>query len=127
MLKQASGITIYLLVGLVSLPLHNYGVDLYRTHIAAFTARDAVSGGAVYLAYNMLIVTNVIIFWVSHLYAKLALIGAMTIILLWILLPYYPVRAMAYSSFTVGVSLVALITRAGVDRLLSTISHQLAK
>lgn len=117
MLRYLAGIAIYLLVALASVKIHDYSVDLYQTYFGEITAKDAVSGGAKHLAAYVLIVMNILMFSLPRLYAKLLAMAVMTALLLWILLPHYPIRALGYSCFNAGISVFALAARAGVDRL----------
>lgn len=113
------GIAVYVAVGRLSIYVHDYGVGVYQTYMGGFTARGVGIGMATHSARYLFLIMNILVFAISNLHAKLITIMATAIFLLWYFLPSHPVRAMAYSGFTVSMSIVALVARAGIERLFS--------
>ena len=113
------GMAVYVAVGTLSIYVHDYGVGVYQTYMGGFTARGVGIGMATHSARYLFLIMNIFVFAIPNLHAKLITIMATAIFLLWYFLPAHPVRAMAYSGFTVSMSIFALVARAGIERLFS--------
>jgi hypothetical protein len=118
-LKILAGLVIYLLVGVLYFFVHDYGVALYKSHMGGFTARGASIGITAELTFYFFIFVNMVVFALPKLTAKILAIAFMVAVVLFYFLPENPVRAMAYSGLTSSMSLLALIARSTVERLIS--------
>ncbi|MBD9546137.1 MULTISPECIES: hypothetical protein [unclassified Pseudomonas] len=118
-LKVLAGLVIYLLVGVVYFFVHDYGVALYKLHAGGFTARGVSIGITAELTFYFFIFVNMVVFVLPKLAAKIVAIMFMVAVVLFYFLPENPVRAMAYSGLTSSMSLLALVARLIVDRLIS--------
>jgi hypothetical protein len=113
------GVGVYLLVGGFYFLLHDYGVAFYKLHMGGFTARGASIGITAELTFYFFILVNMVVFVLPKLAAKIVAIVFMVAVVLFYFLPENPVRAMAYSGLTSSMSLLALVARSIVDRLIS--------
>jgi cytochrome b subunit of formate dehydrogenase len=68
--------------------------------------------------FGFFIFINVVVFVLPRMALKFATIVLMVAIVLFYFLPENPVRAMAYSMLTGGMSVIALFTRSLVHRLI---------
>lgn len=118
-LKILAGLVIYLLVGVLYFFVHDYGVAVYKLHMDGFTARGASIGITAELAFYFFILVNTVVFVLPKLAAKIVAIVFMVAVILFYFLPGNPVRAIAYSGLTSSMSLLALVARSIVDRLIS--------
>jgi hypothetical protein len=118
-LKILAGLVIYLLVGVIYFFVHDFGVAFYKLHMGEFTARGASIGITAELTFYFFILMNMVVFVLPKLAAKIAAIIFMVAVILFYFLPENPVRAMAYSGLTSSMSLLALVGRSIVDRLIS--------
>lgn len=118
-LKILAGLVIYLLVGVIYFFVHDYGVAFYKLHMGGFTARGASIGITAELAFYFFILVNMVVFVLPKLSAKIVVIVFMVAVVLFYFLPENPVRAMAYSGLTSSMSLLALVARSIVYRLIS--------
>jgi hypothetical protein len=111
------GMAVYVAAGVLSIYIHDYGVGQYQTYMGGFTARGVGIGMATHSARYLFLITNIFVFAIPNLHGKLTTIATTAIFLLWYFLPDHPIRAIAYSGFTVCMSMFALIARAGIDQL----------
>ena len=118
-LKIIAGLVVYLLVGVLYFFVHDYGVAFYKLHSGGFTARGASIGITAELTFYFFILMNMVVFVLPKLAAKIIAIVFMVAVILFYFLPENPVRAMAYSGLTSSMSLLALVARSVVDRLIS--------
>lgn len=116
-LKNLVDVLVYILMIALCWVIFGYGQDWYRDNIG-----EPVRGGvAVVLATKvtvyLFLIFNVIAFVLPRLMPKIVAILLMGATILWIFLPYHPIRAMAYTGLTCGLSLFAIAACSLTDRI----------
>ena len=116
--KITFGAIAYVLVIVLYVFVHDIGVSFYKERMGGFTARGVAIGITAELMFGFFIFINVVVFVLPRMALKFATIALMVAIVLFYFLPENPVRAMAYSMLTGGMSVIALFTRSLVHRLI---------
>ncbi|WP_426203330.1 hypothetical protein [Pseudomonas sp. TWP3-1] len=117
--KVIGGLIVYLLVGALYVFVHDFGVGFYKAHMGDFMDRGVGIGITAELTFYFFIVVNAAVFFIPGFLAKLVSIALMVGVIMLYFMPDNPVRAMAYSALTSGMSLLALSVRWMVERQIS--------
>ena len=91
------GLVPHLIVCVIYVPLHNYGVDLYIDMYGGLTSRGVGIGMTPDLMVQYFVLMNAITFFIFNIKLKLVFVAFMLALILFYFLPHYPVRAMAYT------------------------------
>lgn len=107
----------HLIVCVLYIPLHNFGVDLYIDIYGGLTSRGIGIGMTPDLMVQYFIVMNAITFFIPRLKLKVFFVSFMLALILYYFLPHYPVRAMAYTLMGGVLTFAAIFAGRLIDRL----------
>lgn len=98
--------------------LNYYGVSLYKYLFAGLTSRGVSIGIAMYLVFYLFVIVNLIVALVPKISVKSIVVCFMVAAILIYLLPLYPVRAVAYSILTGGLTALAIFVSGKAEKLI---------
>jgi len=115
--RHVAGLIAHLIVCVLYVPLHNYGVDVYISMFGGLTSRGVGIGMTNELMFYFFVLVNCIVFFVPRVKYKLGVVLLMAALILFYFLPRYPVRAMAYSVFGAFLSVAAIGVRIKLEQV----------
>lgn len=119
MTRVITGLVIHFFACVAYVVVNYYGVSLYKYVFDGLTSRGASIGMAMYLIFYVFVAVNFIVALIPRLTIKLAILFFMVGAILTYLLPLYPVRALAYSVLTGGLTVVAIFVSGKVTGVVS--------
>ncbi|WP_241152498.1 hypothetical protein [Pseudomonas viridiflava] len=95
----------------------NYcGISLYKAIFGGLTSRGASIGIAMYMVFFLFVFSNAVIAVIPRQLFKWCIVAFMDVLILAYLLPLYPVRAVAYSALTGGLTALAIVVADQFER-----------
>ncbi|MBN6715601.1 hypothetical protein JSY17_16525 [Pseudomonas capsici] len=117
MARVMIGLAVHFFACAVYVVVNYYGVSLYIYAFGGLTSRGASIGMAMYLIFYVFIAVNFIVALMPKIAIKLVFLFLMVGAILVYLLPLYPVRALAYSVLTGGLTAAAIFVSGKVDEM----------
>ncbi|MBP5099527.1 hypothetical protein [Pseudomonas protegens] len=121
-IRHAASVFFYIAIGALYVPLHDYLVDVYLSVYGELTSRGVNIGMTNELMFQLFVLVNLIVLFVRNIRFKLVAVLLMTSLIVFCFLSRYPVRAMAYCVLGGALSIAAIVLRAALERLFSTIA-----
>ncbi|WP_259640604.1 hypothetical protein [Pseudomonas syringae group genomosp. 3] len=114
--RIARGLLIHFFACVIYVIANYYGVSLYKVIFGGLTSRGASIGIAMYMVFYLFIFLNLIIAVIPKQVFKWCVVVFMVVLILVYLLPLYPVRAVAYSVLTGGLTTLAIAVTGKFER-----------
>lgn len=92
-----------------------YGVSLYKHFFGGLTSRGVSIGIAMYMVFYFFILVNFVIVFISKRSIKFFVVFGMVLLVFLYLFPQYPVRSVAYSVLTGGLTALAIFAAKALD------------
>ncbi|WP_122581574.1 hypothetical protein, partial [Pseudomonas viridiflava] len=106
--KIARSLLIHFFACVIYVVANYYGVSLYKVIFGGSTSRGASIGIAMYMVFYLFVFLNIVIAVIPRQIFKWCIVAFMLVLILAYLLPLYPVRAVAYSALTGGLTALAI-------------------
>ncbi len=114
--RLARSLLIHFFACVIYVVANYYGVSLYKVTFGGLTSRGASIGIAMYMVFYLFVFLNFVIAVIPKQMFKWCVVGFMVVLILFYLLPLYPVRALAYSVFTGGLTALAIAVAGKFER-----------
>lgn len=118
MARIAGGLLVHFLACVIYVVVNYYGVSLYKVLFNGLTSHGASIGIAMYMIFYLFVFVNLLVALIPKRYLKFFIVFFMVALILAYLLPLYPVRALAYSVLTGGITTLAILVAGKFDRFL---------
>ncbi|MBX8548044.1 hypothetical protein K5D68_00310 [Pseudomonas cichorii] len=117
MTRIVTGLAVHFFACAAYVVVNYYGVSLYKYVFGGLTSRGASIGMAMYMIFYVFIAVNFIVALMPRVAMKLVVLFVMVGAILVYLLPLYPVRALAYSVLTGGLTAAAIFISGKVNEM----------
>ncbi|MBX8539051.1 hypothetical protein K5D56_22705 [Pseudomonas cichorii] len=117
MTQVMAGLAVHFFACVAYVVVNYYGVSLYKYVFGGLTSRGASIGMAMYMIFYVFIAVNFIVALMPRVAMKLVVLFIMVGAILVYLLPLYPVRALAYSVLTGGLTAAAIFISGKVNEM----------
>ncbi|MEE5129827.1 hypothetical protein V2J82_05180 [Pseudomonas alliivorans] len=114
--KIARSLLIHFFACVIYVVANYYGVSLYKVIFGGLTSRGASIGIAMYMVFYLFVFLNVVIAVIPRQLFKWCVVAFMVVLILVYLLPLYPIRALAYSALTGGLTALAIVVAGKFER-----------
>lgn len=104
------GFLVHFLVCALYIVMNNYAVPIYKELVGGLTSRGVAIGMGMYVIFYFFVFCNFIIVFVKKMSVKFGVAVFMVLAVLYYMLPQYPVRGMAYSALSGGLTFFAIVT-----------------
>jgi len=118
MTRIAAGLLVHFFACVVYVVVNYYGVSLYKVSFGGLTSRGASIGIAMYMIFYLFVFANLLVAIIPRLFFKFSIVVLMVSMILLYLLPLYPIRAVAYSILTGGLTALAIWVAGKFERFL---------
>lgn len=107
--RHAIGLAVHSLACAIYIVMNGYAVPAYKQLVGGLTSRGVAIGMAMYLIFYFFVSLNLVLVFIQRQAIQFRLVVLMMLAILFYLLPQYPIRGLAYSALTGGLTVCAIL------------------